>query len=252
MKYWLSFVLFFFALTAEAQYDCDSTVFISGKVTAENGRPMFDAMVVNRTRSVGQFCEPDGSYLIKACKGDTIQFAATGYISVRISFADSTWRPQYTANIQMKQLRISIPEVEVIAPRELQAIHDDIQTLGFNEKDYRVSEINAIQSPITFLYQAFSKRERSRREAIELRNNDRRRELLKELFGKYAEYDIIDLEDDEFDAFIDFMDPGDERLKRFSQYEFILYVKDRFAAYEKYGRSRSLDPSDHQYHLDDD
>lgn len=251
MKYWLLLGFSFLLFTAEAQYECDSTVFISGKVTAENGRPMFDAMVVNRTRSVGQFCEPDGSYLIKACKYDTIQFAATGYISARITFADSLWRPQYSADIKMKQLRISIPEVEVIAPRELQAIHDDIKGLGFDDKDYRVSEIDALSSPITFLYQAFSKRERSKRKAIELRNNDLRRELLKELFAKYVEYDIIDLENDEFDAFIDFMDPGDDRLKLFTQYEFILYVKDRFIAYEKFGRSRSLTPSDHQYHLDD-
>lgn len=234
-----------------AQLTCDSAVFISGKVEAANGRAMFDAMVVNRTRSVGQFCEPDGSYLIKACKDDTIQFAATGYISVRISLSDSIWKPQYTADIVMKPLRISIPEVEVIAPRELQAIHDDIQTLGFDDRDYRVSSVDALSSPITFLYEAFSKRERSKRLAIELRNNDRRRELLKELFSKYVEYDIIALEDDEFDDFIDFMDPGDDRLKGFSQYEFILYVKDRYRAYLKYGRSRNLDPSDHQYHLDD-
>ena len=212
---------------------------------------MFDAMVVNRTRSVGQFCEQDGSFLIKACPTDTIQFAATGYISQRISFADSTYKPQFSVVIRMKQLRISIPEVEIISPRELQQIEEDIAKLGFDEKDYRISSVDALSSPITFLYQQFSKRERSKRLAIELRNNDRRRELLKELFAKYVEFEIIDLDNEEFDAFIDFMDPGDERLKRMTQYEFILYTKDRFVAYEKYGRSRELTPGDHQYHLDD-
>lgn len=230
--------------------DCESPVFISGKVLNENGRPMYDAMVVNRTKGSGQFCEPDGSFLIKACQSDELQIAATGFISQRISFTDSIPKPHYTVNIVLKQLRISVPEVEVIAPRDLEAINTDIQSLGFNEKDFRTSGVNAIQSPITFLYEAFSKRERSKRLAIELTNNDRRRELLKELFAKYVEYEILDLDNDEFDAFIDFMDPGDQRLKSFTQYEFILYVKSKYEDYKRFGRS--ISPSDQQYHLDED
>ena len=229
--------------------DCEEPMFVSGKIISESGRPIFDAMVVNRTRSYGQFCESDGSYLIKLCKSDTIQFAATGYTSVRLTYADSAYRFQKTFNVVMRKLRVSIPEVEVFAPRDLQAISDDIQRLGFNESDYRSTGVNALQSPITFLYEAFSRRERGKRESYELRNNDRRRDLLKELFAKYVEYDIITLEDDEFDAFIDYMDPGDERLKAWSQYEFILYVKNRFASYKQL--PRKISNSDYEYHLDD-
>ncbi len=245
----LLFTLLLSAAGASAQ-DCETPVFISGKVLNENGRPMYDAMVVNRTKGSGQFCEPDGSFLIKACQSDELQIAATGFISQRISFTDSIPKPQYTVNIVLKQLRISVPEVEVIAPRDLEAINSDIQTLGFNEKDFRTSGVSAIQSPITFLYEAFSKRERSKRLAIELANNDKRRELLKELFAKYVEYEILDLDNDEFDAFIDFMDPGDQRLKSFTQYEFILYVKSKYEDYKRFGRS--ISPSDQQYHLDED
>lgn len=247
-KFTLLFLLSLVTTFSAAQ-DCDSTIFISGTVLNESGRPMYDAMVVNRSKGSGQFCESDGTFLIKACQDDVIQFAATGFISQRISFADSTYKPHYSIQVEMIQLRISVPEVEVIAPRDLEKINDDIQKLGFEDRDYRTSGVDALQSPITFLYEAFSKRERSKRLAIELRNNDKRRELLKELFAKYVEYDIIDLEDDEFDAFIDFMDPGDQRLKSFTQYEFILYVKHRYDAYKRYGRQTS--PSDQQYHLDD-
>ena len=68
-------------------------------------------------------------------------------------------------------------------------------------KDYRVSSIDAFQSPITFLYQQFSKVERSKRLVAELENNDKRRELLQELFVKYVDYDIIQLESEEFKDF---------------------------------------------------
>lgn len=235
--------------TAKAQGDCDSSIYISGKVLSENGRPLFDAMVINRTQQVGRFCESDGSFFLKACPTDSFYVSASGFIAKRFSYRDSVPASSYTIEIRLKALKFELPQVEVLAPRDLEAIQADINRLGFDEKDYRVSGINAFESPITFLYEAFSKRERSKREVMELRNNDRRRELLKELFAKYVEYEILVLDDHEFDAFIDFMDPGDEQLKRFSQYEFILYVKDRFEAYKKYGRK--MKPSDFEYHLDD-
>ncbi|MDA0883119.1 MAG: hypothetical protein O2984_07385, partial [Bacteroidetes bacterium] len=78
---------------------------------------------------------------------------------------------------------------------------------------------------------------------------DRRRELLRELFIKYVEYDIISLDDDEFDDFIVYCDPGDERLKRWTQYEFILYVKERFVDFKSIGKK--MKDSDFEYHLDD-
>lgn len=249
----LRFGMFIFALLAtlqmRGQYDCDSAVFVRGKILSESGRPLFDAMVVNRTRQVGSFCEADGSFLIKICQTDSLQIGATGFASVRISFRDSVPKSQYRVEIRMKQLRFNLPEVAILAPRDLDAIQRDIDGLGFDERDYRTSGVNAFQSPITFLYEAFSRRERSKRLVTEMRNDDRRRELLKELFARYVEYEIIALEDHEFDAFVDFMDPGDESLKRFSQYEFIVYVKESFSAYKRYGRK--MRPADYDYHLDD-
>lgn len=246
----LSFIgfLLFFSANLFGQ-DCDSTVFFSGKVLSESGRPLFDAMIVNRTQQVGKFCEGDGSFLIKICKNDTIQIGATGFASMRLSFRDSLPKKKYELEIRMRQLRVVIPEVVIIAPRDLNQIQEDIDRLGFDERDYRVSGINAFESPITFLYEAFSRRERSKRLVAEMRNDDRRRELLKELFAKYVEYEIIALEDREFDAFVSFMDPGDEVLKRFTQYEFIIYVKESFSAYKRYGRK--LRGDDYDYHLDD-
>ena len=91
-----------------------------------------------------------------------------------------------------------------------------------------LSGINAVESPITFLYQSFSRRERSKREARELRNERNRRDLLKELFRKYVSGNIIHLNNDEFDDFIDFCTISDDFMKRTSQYDFIMYVKKKF------------------------
>lgn len=227
----------------------DSLVFVSGVVTDPQGIGLGDLMVVNRSTGQGIFGEGDGSFLVKIKKGDELQFGAFGYTSYRVSFKDSAYKSQYQVNVSLNRLRIELAEAQVIAPRELRDIIADIEELGYNEKDYKVSGVDALSSPITFLYETFSKREQSKREAFALENKDRRRELLKELFIKYVEYDIISLDDDEFDDFIAYCDPGDERLKRWTQYEFILYVKERFVDFKSIGKR--MKDSDFEYHLDD-
>ena len=126
----------------------------------------------------------------------------------------------------------------------------EIEKLGYNKDDYMLSGINAAQSPITFLYQQFSRTERSKRQVAEMKNEDRKRELLKELFRLYVDYEIIKLSDDEFDSFIDFVNVSDEFLKSSSQYDFLLYVKDRFNDYKIWKRNNAMDDGDFEYDKD--
>jgi hypothetical protein len=151
-----------------------------------------------------------------------------GYQTIKISFADSVLKDEYHIKIPLQKLSITLKQVEVFAPRDLDKILSDIERLGYSKKDYVISGIDAVQSPITFLYQQFSRRERSIRRVAELQNEDRKRELLKELFQKYVDYNIINLNNEQFDAFIDFCNVSDEFLKYTSQYDFIMYIKYKF------------------------
>ena len=42
---------------------------------------------------------------------------------------------------------------EVVAPRDLREIVRDIEALGYDEEDFRLTRVDALSSPITFLYQ---------------------------------------------------------------------------------------------------
>lgn len=119
----------------------------------------------------------------------------------------------------------------IISHREIEQIQQDIEKLGYKKEDYMLTGVDAFQSPLTFLYQAFSKRERVKREIAEKRNDDAKRKLLKELFQKYIDNQIMDLNEEEFDSFIDFINVNDEFLKNSSQYDFIMYVKRKFEMY---------------------
>ena len=76
-----------------------------------------------------------------------------------------------------------------------------------------------------------------------------RRDLLKELLGKYVDYEIVALEPAEFDAFVAFVDPGEAVLKALTQYEFILWTRERFTAFK--ARPERLENVDFEYQWDD-
>lgn len=226
----------------------DTTIVIKGDASDLSGRPIQDLLIVNKRTYRGSFGNTDGSFRVEARKSDTLQFGGMGFKSFSISYADSTYKPEYNLQLTLDELIVEVGEAKVFAPRELSEIQEDIDRLGFNETDYRTSGVDAISSPITFLYEQFSRRAKNKRLVAEMENEDRRRELLKELFQKYVSYDIIQLSNEDFDEFIDFLNVSDHFLQTTTQYDFIIYVKERYKSFRK--RNRKLDYDDYQYHQD--
>lgn len=222
-------------------------IVVKGKVTDQAGRPKSDLLIINDRINAGTFGNANGSFSVYAHKHDTLIFGAFGYGSVKVCFADSTIKETYTFECALSPLHVQLASAEVLAPRDLDAIQRDIDKLGFHESDYRTSGVDALQSPITFLYEQFSRREQSRRKAIELQNDDNRRELLKELFVKYVDYEIIALEPGEFDDFITFIGVTDDFLQAATQYDFLLFVKKRYQDYRVQYRMQQLLPGDFDY-----
>lgn len=246
--FWMSSAAPVFSQESSLTARCDSLMFITGKVVDQSGHLVPAAMVVNQSqRGGGQFVDQQGQFLMAVCPGDTIAFGAIGFHTLE-RIAPQTGR-QFEWEVRLNRLKVEVGVAEVVAPRELREIIRDIEALGYNDEDFRISKVDALSSPITFLYQALSREERSKRLVAQLENRDRRHELLRELFVKYVNYEIILLEPDEFDSFIAFSDPGDELLQTWTQYEFIRYVQQRFELFRSL--PSKLDDSDYQYHIDD-
>ncbi|MDQ3052020.1 MAG: carboxypeptidase-like regulatory domain-containing protein [Bacteroidota bacterium] len=197
----------------------------------ENKGSIPNLMIVNKRTQQGFFGYNSGDFEIEALKSDTLIIAATGFATMTISFRDSVPASVYTLKIPLKKLQVQLKQVEVFTNRDLEQIQRDIEKLGYEKSDYTLQGVSAVESPITALYQAFSRRERNKREVAEMRNDDQRRALLKELFRKYVDNDIIQLDNNEFDEFIDFCGVSDDFLKNSTQYDFIMYVKKRFEVF---------------------
>lgn len=214
-------------------------VVIHGQVSSgANEKGFYDLMVVNKRSRTGVFGNADGSFTVSALRTDTLLIGSVGHRTAAITMADSALKPEYRVHVRLLPLQVQLAEVEIISQRTLQEIQRDIEKLGYRERDFRISQVDALQSPITFLYQEFSRRERSKRMVAQLRNEDRKRELLRELLQQYVAYDIINLSDEAFDDFIDFCQVPDAVIKGLSQYDFLLYVKKKYELYASLGPTR--------------
>ena len=94
-----------------------------------------------------------------------------------------------------------------------------------------VTGINILESPITALYQAFSKKEQNKRWIQEQKYKDDQRRIVKELLRLYVAFDIINMSEDDFDDFIQFLNMDDDFLKTSSEMELILFIKDKYEHY---------------------
>ncbi len=227
------FTLLFLLFTA-VRADSDSvTVSLKGKAFNSTNPDirLEDLMIINLRTSQGTFGKGDGTFEVNLLKSDTLLIASTGYEYKKVTVRDSAYHQNYYLSVPLIKLNKQLKEVVIFSPRDLQSIYSDIQKLGYNKKDFELSGVDAISSPITFLYQQFSALERTKRHNAELINDDKRRALLKQLLTNYVTHDIINLNDDEFEDFISFSNVSESYLKRASQYDFCIYIKQKFEFY---------------------
>lgn len=232
-----SLVLAGIAVTAQNPY---KPVKISGKV-ADSDNPnlqFYNLLVVNKTTAEGVFGNQNGEFTIYARTSDTIMVNSVGYNTIKFCLRDSTPQAEYHIKLYLQKIHVMLDAVTILTKRDLNEIQKDIEKLGVKKDETMLEGVNAFESPITALYQMFSRRERSRKLVAELENEARMRSLLKELLTKYVEADIISLHDEAFDDFIDFCAVSDDMIKHSSQYDFAMYIKSRYQVYDKYGSGR--------------
>jgi len=215
-------------------YSLSQNIRIDGKVKSTSEIDFIRIMAVNQQSNMGVIGGNNGHFSIECKPSDTIAISVIGYETSFICMKDSIPKKQYDVTILLKPILRSLPQVNIFNQRALKKIYKDISTLGYSEKDYRVSGVDAIESPITFLYESLSRRAKAKRKAVELQNEERRRDLLKELFRQYVSADIIDLDAHEFDVFIDYCRLSDFVLQHTTQYEFILLIKQKYHMFKPY------------------
>lgn len=115
-------------------------------------------MVVNVRTQQGIFTDADGTFDLQIKQTDTIVFRTFGYHLRKICLADSVAKSNYTFNVMLFTESYQLKEVTVFQTRPADSVLKDIQQLGYNKNDFMIHGSQAFQSPITFLYEQFSKK----------------------------------------------------------------------------------------------
>jgi hypothetical protein len=226
-------ILFFFLfsnfLTAQ------NHVTISGRAYDQENinLPLPKLMVINKRTNNGVFADAEGKFSINAFQSDTLIFSAIGFNTKKVCLRDSVIKKEYYIEVALQKLQYTLKEISVFGTRTLSDIDKDIAKLDSTRRTRYFSEINGLESPITYLYERFSKFGKSKQKVAEWENEDLKREILKDLFRLYIKNEIIDLSEEEFDAFIMYCNLSEEFIKNASQFELVMAIKGKFHAFEE-------------------
>lgn len=183
-------------------------------------------MIVNRRTGQGVFGQPNGTFSVYVNNGDSLSISVREYPLVKLVVkADSNCQFLKTIFIEPKPQEVR--EVVVRPLKSLEQIREEREALAMRETRM-VTGIEMLQSPITALYQAFSKKEQNKRWIAEQNYKDDQRRVVKELLRTYIAYDIIELDEEEFDNFIAFLNVNEDFLKTATEMELITFIKDKY------------------------
>lgn len=191
---------------------------------------------VNRRTKTGVFGDRWSEFDMTILQSDTLVISSKGYIPRMITLKDSAYSAFKMFTIKLEKEAVLLPEATIVTIRDFKEIEKDIQRLQKEKTSAYQEDYIKLQSPITALYEAFSKIEREKRKVAELEFEDAKRDLLKELLAKYVKGDIIILSEAEFDDFITFSNPDMDYLRHASQYDLIIFFKARYEEYNRFVR----------------
>lgn len=208
---------------------------ISGTVRdKESGRPLPYAFVIIQRTQNGVFCDQRGKFSLQVQPTDSLLFSITGYQFTKVLLGDSARKAEYNLNVSLILKPVKLRTFEVKAPKTFDQILADLEKAEKSKVHHTTSVGNAIESPITFLYMQFSREGKSIRKISELRAEDAKQALIKELFTRYMLAYIIDLDEKDMDDFIAFSGLTNTYNLFDTEYELVVYVKNRFVDYKRY------------------
>lgn len=226
----LSFISFFVVSYSYSQSltENDSIITVKGRAIDTNATiGFYNIMVVNKTAGKGIFGDYTGNFEISVKKGDLIAVSVVGYQTVYFSFKDHAYKPVYDITIYLKLREVSSEVVEVTPLKTLEELQEERASIAKREVP-KVTVENAFTSPITALYVAFSKREKTKRLVADMEYQDQQDDIVREILRIYVHNDIINLNEEDFTEFINFLNLNDEFLRTATDYELITYIKAKY------------------------
>ncbi len=209
-----------------------SPITVRGRVYDKNDSSIYvAAIIINKRTSTGQTSGPGGIFTIAGLKSDTFLLTAGGYEVVRICFRDSLPKDVYQIRIGLQMKTTTLNAVSIYPVKDLGEIKKERDAIGKEQTRQTVGIVDAVSSPITFMYERFSRDGKSREAVAILENEDRKRDILKDLFRTYVRAGVIVMDETEFDSFINYLNLPESILKNASDYDLAVVIRQQYLRY---------------------
>ncbi|MFT4032716.1 MAG: hypothetical protein QM669_09880 [Siphonobacter sp.] len=220
-----------------SQVGCGQNRYITGVALNDSTlKPINLAKIVNlRTQDVTR-TNKSGTFLLMARTGDLLRLTCTTCEETTI-VVDSTGND--TA-IRVRQFGFTgdgttLNEVEVVGKSEAELKHEIEETLKAPAARKNLSTdqvLGMATSPISLLYELFSKRAKGLRQLAVFQQEDRKHKLAETRYNESFVSQVTKLEGAELERFMKFCPVPDDFVLRASEYDLIQKVKDCYHRYK--------------------
>ena len=228
-------LLFFFCFVENflsAQVPQSPIITVRGNVFDKNDSLAAPAAIIlNKRTNTGQTSSPGTSFSITGLKTDTFLITSGGYEVRRICFVDSVLKETYSVRIGLQLKTNTLTPVAIYPVKDLSQIQKERAALAKEQTRQTIGVADALYSPITYLYERFSRDGKSREAVAIMENDDRKRDILKDLFRTYVRAGVIVMEEEEFDAFINYLNIPDSYLRTASDYDLAVLIRYKYLQY---------------------
>ena len=207
-----------------------TNIHVSGKVLDTlNYSNFYYTVIHNRTQDLAFFAEHSGSFSFEANLGDSIVIAVRGYPKESFTVSENKDCRMYKV-LHLKFKSNTLNTVLLRPIRSVADIKEERRQLAL-EQTRTITGAEILKSPITYLYETFSQKERNKKWVAEQRYKDRQIALIKDYLRTCMVYKIIELKDEELDDFIVYLNMETDFFKHASDYELVLFIKKGYKSY---------------------
>ena len=207
---------------------------VKGVVYDADSNAILDSVtiIVKHTSRIIQN-KPDGSFSIFVKPSDTLIFGLYGFRVKYLCFKDSARdRDYYNIKVRLSHLSDESKEVTIYEVRSQREVRRDIQNLVI-EHAFALERPNAVQSPISAIYEQYSKKSRSKQLLVEYEFELEKNKLVKQLLDIYNRQGIINISPSDYKAFIIDLNLDWDFLFVVSDYDLAVYIKQMAIAWKK-------------------
>ncbi|MFP4621758.1 MAG: hypothetical protein ACLFM7_10640 [Bacteroidales bacterium] len=227
----------------------DSTIHFFGNLyNADTFKPVKNAHIININNNRATISDSLGNFDIRLRQGDSLMISSIGYQQKFYQY-NGGWRQVAFESIPLEEKIYEISEVTVtpwgtykdfqekFLELDMETPREKIHPLAWKFLEERPDEVEpkepGITSPISMIYNLFSKEGKERRKFQELQKRETREKKIRSKFNREIVGDLTGLEGEKLDRFMEFCNFTDEYILNTREYFILERVKLKYKQFMK-------------------